>query len=71
MKSRTVILLAIANAFLDYYNDTSQIQCNEDLFKIVINMMSEHTKFARNYFDKETFRNFVNSRVFQQARAIV
>ena len=31
----------------------------------------ENTEFARNYLDNETFRNFVNSRVFQQARAIV
>jgi len=45
--------------------------CNTDLFQIVINMMAEHTEFARNYLDNETFRNFVNTRVFQQARAMV
>lgn len=62
---------AFVNAVHNSDSDTAQIQCNEDLFKIVINMMAEHTEFARNYLDNETFRNFVNSRVFQQARAMV
>ena len=34
-------------------------------------MMAENTEFARNYLDNETFRNFVNTRVFQQARTMV
>lgn len=65
------LLEALVNAVHNSDSDTAQIQCNEDLFKIVINMMAEHTEFARNYLDNETFRNFVNSRVFQQARAMV
>lgn len=31
----------------------------------------KNTEFARNYLDNETFRNFVNSRVFQQASTMV
>ena len=62
---------AFVNAVHNSDNDTAQIQCNEDLFKIVIEMMAEHTEFARNYLDNETFRNFVNTRVFQQARTMV
>ena len=62
---------AFVNAVHNSDSDTAQIQCNTDLFQIVINMMAEHTEFARNYLDNETFRNFVNTRVFQQARAMV
>ena len=62
---------AFVNAVHNSDSDTAQIQCNTDLFQIVINMMAEHTEFARNYLDNETFRNFVNTRVFHQARAMV
>ena len=62
---------AFVNAVHNSDSDTAQIQCNADLFQIVINMMAEHTEFARNYLDNETFRNFVNTRVFQQARTMV
>lgn len=62
---------AFVNAVHNSDSDTAQIQCNTDLFQIVINMMAEHTEFARNYLDNETFRNFVNTRVFQQARTMV
>ena len=62
---------SFVNAVHNSDSDTAQLQCNTDLFQIVINMMAENTEFARNYLDNETFRNFVNSRVFQQARAIV
>ena len=62
---------AFVNAVHNSDSDTAQIQCNTDLFQIVINMMAEHTEFARNYLDNETFRNFVNTRVFQQARKMV
>ena len=62
---------AFVNAVHNSDSDTAQIQCNTDLFQIVINMMAEHTEFARNYLDNETFRNFVNTRVFQQARIMV
>ena len=62
---------AFVNAVHNSDSDTAQIQCNTDLFQIVINMMAENTEFARNYLDNETFRNFVNTRVFQQARTMV
>ncbi len=62
---------AFVNAVHNSDSDTAQIQCNTDLFQIVIEMMAENTEFARNYLDNETFRNFVNTRVFQQARAMV
>ena len=51
--------------------NTAQIQCNTDLFQIVINMMAEHTEFVRNYLYNETFRKFVNTRAFQQVRTMV
>lgn len=62
---------SFVNAVHNSDSDTAQIQCNTDLFQIVINMMAENTEFARNYLDNETFRNFVNSRVFQQASTMV
>lgn len=62
---------SFVNAVHNSDSDTAQIQCNTDLFQIVINMMAENTEFARNYLDNETFRNFVNSRVFQQASSMV
>lgn len=62
---------SFVNAVHNSDSDTAQLQCNTDLFQIVINMMAENTEFARNYLDNETFRNFVNSRVFQQASAMV
>lgn len=62
---------AFVNAVHNSDSDTAQIQCNTDLFQIVINMMAEHTEFARNYLDNETFRNFINTRVFQKARTMV
>lgn len=62
---------SFVNAVHNSDSDTAQLQCNTDLFQIVIDMMAENTEFARNYLDNETFRNFVNSRVFQQARAMV
>ena len=62
---------SFANAVHNSDSDTAQLQCNTDLFQIVINMMAENTEFARNYLDNETFRNFVNSRVFQQASTMV
>ena len=62
---------AFVNAVHNSDSDTAQIQCNTDLFQIVINMMAENTEFARNYLDNETFRNFVNTRVFAQARTMV
>lgn len=62
---------SFVNAVHNSDSDTAQLQCNTDLFQIVINMMAENTEFARNYLDNETFRNFVNSRVFQQASTMV
>lgn len=62
---------SFVNAVHNSDSDTAQLQCNTDLFQIVINMMAENTEFARNYLDNETFRNFVNSRVFQQASMMV
>lgn len=62
---------SFVNAVHNSDSDTAQLQCNTDLFQIVINMMAENTEFARNYLDNETFRNFVNSRVFQQASSMV
>lgn len=62
---------SFVNAVHNSDNDTAQLQCNTDLFQIVINMMAENTEFARNYLDNEKFRNFVNSRVFQQASSMV
>ena len=62
---------AFVNAVHNSDSDTAQIQCNTDLFQIVINMMAENTEFARNYLDNETFRNFINTRVFQKARTMV
>ena len=68
-------LLAKSESFVNAVHnsdiDTAQLQCNTDLFQIVINMMAENTEFARNYLDNESFRNFVNSRVFQQASMMV
>lgn len=62
---------SFVNAVHNSDSDTAQLQCNTDLFQIVINMMAENTEFARNYLDNESFRNFVNSRVFQQASMMV
>ena len=62
---------SFVNAVHNSDRDTAQLQCNTDLIQIVIGMMAEHTEFARNYLDNETFRNFVNSRVFQQASSMV
>lgn len=62
---------AFVNAVHNSDNDTAQIQCNTDLFQIVISMMAENTEFARNYLDNEQFRNFINTRVFNQARTMV
>ena len=62
---------SFVNAVHNSDSDTAQLQCNTDLLQIVINMMAENTEFARNYLDNETFRNFVNSRVFQQASMMV
>lgn len=62
---------SFVNAVRNSDSDTAQLQCNTDLFQIVINMMAENTEFARNYLDNETFRNFVNTRVFQQASMMV
>jgi len=62
---------AFINAVHNSDSDTAQLQCNDTLNQIVIDMMSENTEFARNYLDNVKFRNFVNTRVYQQARTMV
>lgn len=45
----------------------AEIESNNALFKIVVEILSEKTEFARNYLDNPQFQAFVNQRVFNQA----
>lgn len=45
----------------------ADIESNNTLFKIVVELLSEKTEFARNYLDNPQFQAFVNQRVFNQA----
>ena len=62
---------ALQNAAHNSDLETTQIQGNQDLMMIVMEMMAENTEFARNYLDNEQFRTFINTKVLQQALAIV
>lgn len=63
--------LAQSTAFVNAANNsdenTAEIQSNEDLQNIIMDLMDESTEFARQYFQNQTFRTFINQKVFREA----
>ena len=55
------------NAAQNADRDTAELECNNQLLMIVSSLLDENTEFARNYFDNQNFRTFVNQRVFNLA----
>ena len=55
------------NAAQNADRDTAELECNNQLMMIVGSLLDENTEFARNYFDNQNFRTFVNQRVFNLA----
>lgn len=58
---------AFVNAVRRSDAQNAEITSNDALMAIVMSMMQEKTEFARNYFNNDDFRAFVNQRVFQRA----
>lgn len=60
-----------ANAVHRSDRQNAEIESNNALELIVMGLLSEKTEFAKNYFDNEQFRAFVNQRVFNKAYSSV
>lgn len=58
---------SFVNAAQNADRDTAELECSNQLLAIVGSLLDENTEFARNYFDNQNFRTFVNQRVFSHA----
>lgn len=56
-----------SNAVRRSDEQNAEIESNNALFRIVLDLLSEKTEFARNYLDNPQFQAFINQRVFSQA----
>lgn len=55
------------NAVRNGDNQVAQIAFNDDMSRIVAEMLEEKTEFVQTYFGNPDFQNFVNARVYQAA----